>query len=259
MTTQYYSGPTYGGRLFSFLLALAMGAAGLAIFIRHATTGTAGRVVALITGRAAGMGPSVPAVVEKLHRLGRLQTAVYSQDTVVEGNPSAPTRHTPGDPLLLVVHGESIAGIDLVQLKPEDVRIDSNGHGIHVTLPATVLDCAGRPAHTGLLAHGRDAGTGGPVPGTRPTRQGAGPATAGSADGRHPGRREQERTRAGDRADGCARLPASRRPVRERTSAGSPSGTLQSISLPAHTSLAVSCRHEVPPKTRLLQAFVPRL
>jgi hypothetical protein len=139
MTTQYYSGPTYGGRLFSFLLALAMGAAGLAIFIRHATTGTAGRVVALITGRAAGMGPSVPAVVEKLHRLGRLQTAVYSQDTVVEGNPSAPTRHTPGDPLLLVVHGESIAGIDLVQLKPEDVRIDSNGHGIHVTLPASQL------------------------------------------------------------------------------------------------------------------------
>jgi hypothetical protein len=40
---------------------------------------------------------------------------------------------------LLVVHGQSIAGIDLAQLKPEDVRIDSATHGIHVTLPASQL------------------------------------------------------------------------------------------------------------------------
>ncbi len=141
MTTQYYSGPTYGGRFFSFLLALALGAAGFAVFVRHATTGTPGRIVALITGRAAGMDTSAPAVVEKLHRLGRLQTAVYSQDAVVEGNFSMATPYDArrGGPILLVVHGESIAGIDLAQLKPEDVRIDAGGHGIHVTLPASQL------------------------------------------------------------------------------------------------------------------------
>ena len=46
-----------------------------------------------------------------------------------------------GDKLLLVVHGQSIAGIDLSQLKPEDVRItESNGtRSIHVTLPASQL------------------------------------------------------------------------------------------------------------------------
>ena len=70
MTTQYYTGPTYGGRFFSFLLALALGAAGFAVFVRHATTGTPARIVALITGRATGMDTSVPAVVEFLAERG---------------------------------------------------------------------------------------------------------------------------------------------------------------------------------------------
>jgi hypothetical protein len=38
-----------------------------------------------------------------------------------------------------VVHGKSIAGIDLAQLKPEDMRIDADGHGIEVTLPPAQL------------------------------------------------------------------------------------------------------------------------
>ena len=141
MTTQYYSGPTYSGRFFSFLLALMLGAAGFAVFVRHATTGTAARIVALITGRATGIDTSMPAVVKSIYRLGRVQTVVYSQDTVVEGNFSMATPYDApgGGPILLVVHGESIAGIDLAQLKPEDVRIDAGGHGIHVTLPASQL------------------------------------------------------------------------------------------------------------------------
>jgi hypothetical protein len=141
MTTQYYSGPNYGGRFLGFLLALALGAAAFAVFVRHATTGPSARFVALITGRATGMDTSVPTIVEKLHRLGRLQTVVYSQDSVIEGNFSLATPYDAarGGPILLVVHGESIAGIDLAQLKQEDVRIDSGGHGIHVTLPASQL------------------------------------------------------------------------------------------------------------------------
>ena len=50
MTTQYYSGPNYGGRFFRFLLAMALGAAGFAIFVRHATSGRAGRIVTLDYG-----------------------------------------------------------------------------------------------------------------------------------------------------------------------------------------------------------------
>ena len=42
-----------------------------------------------------------------------------------------------GDMLLLVVHGQSIAGVDLGKLRPENVRVDGVGAGraIHVTLP----------------------------------------------------------------------------------------------------------------------------
>lgn len=141
MTTQYYSGPNYLGRFFGFALALLLGAAGLAVFVRHATAGGFGRVAKLVSGRAAPFSTSVPAVVEEIQRLGRLQTVAYSLDTVLEGN------QPPGllaDPLadarpLLVVHGESIAGVDMGQLKLEDARIDDNGHGIHVTLPASQL------------------------------------------------------------------------------------------------------------------------
>ena len=84
---------------------------------------------------------SVPAIVQKIQRLNRLETVVYSIDTVVEGSKSSVVLPDllAGDRLLLVVHGQSIAGIDLAQLKPEDVRIteSSGARSIHVTLPAS--------------------------------------------------------------------------------------------------------------------------
>ena len=140
MTTQYYSGPNYGGRFLGFLLALLLGAAAFAVFVRHETTGTMGRILTRITGRAASIDTSVPAVVEKIQRLNRLETVVYSMDTVVADGLSLTTPSgAPGDRVPLVVHGKSIAGIDLAQLKPEDVRIDAGGHGIEVTLPPAQL------------------------------------------------------------------------------------------------------------------------
>jgi hypothetical protein len=141
MTTQYYSGPNYGGRFLGFLLALLLGAAGLALFVRHATAGKLGRIATLITGRATAFDTSVPVVVQKIQRLSRLETVVYSLDTVVEGERSSAILPDAlaGDKILLVVHGESIAGIDLGQLKPEDVQIDDAGRGVHVTLPASQL------------------------------------------------------------------------------------------------------------------------
>ena len=141
MTTQYYSGPNYLSRILGFALALILGAACFAIFVRHATSGALGRIVTLITGRTTTIDASVPAVVEKIQRLSRLETVVYSIDTVVEGDRTSPVLPDilAGDKILLVVHGQSIAGIDLAQLKPEDVRIDAATHGIHVTLPASQL------------------------------------------------------------------------------------------------------------------------
>jgi hypothetical protein len=143
MTTQYSSGRAPSGTFVAFLLALILGAAAMGVFLRHATTGFLARVATLITGRATSFDTSVPAVVQKIQRLNRLETVVYSLDTVVEGSKSSPILPDllAGDRILLVVHGQSIAGMDLSQLKPEDVRITGSGdsRSIHVTLPPSQL------------------------------------------------------------------------------------------------------------------------
>jgi Protein of unknown function (DUF4230) len=145
MTTQYdsYSSGRSGssGTLLAVLLSLILGAVALAVFIRHATTGIMARVATAITGRTTTFDTSVPAVVQRIQRLNRLETVVYSIDTVVEGSKSSAVLPDllAGDRILLVVHGQSIAGIDLSLLKPEDVRITNNGESIHVTLPASQL------------------------------------------------------------------------------------------------------------------------
>ncbi|HEY6377341.1 MAG TPA: DUF4230 domain-containing protein, partial [Edaphobacter sp.] len=131
------------GTFLAFLLALVLGAAAMVVFIRQATTGILARVADRITGRTTTFDTSVPAVVQRIQRLNRLETVVYSTDTVVEGSKSSAVLPDllAGDRILLVVHGQSIAGIDLSQLKPEDVRIDEkNGNrSIHITLPASQL------------------------------------------------------------------------------------------------------------------------
>ncbi len=143
MTTQYSSGRAPSGTFLAFLLALVLGATAMGVFIRHATSGFLARVASAITGRTTTFDTSVPAVVQKIQRLNRLETVVYSLDTIVEGSKSSPVLPDllAGDRILLVVHGQSIAGIDLSQLKPEDVQITESGgtRSIHVTLPASQL------------------------------------------------------------------------------------------------------------------------
>jgi hypothetical protein len=143
MTTQYSSGRGSSGTLLVVLLSLILGAVALAVFIRHATSGILARVATSITGRPTTFDTTAPTVVQKIQRLNRLETVVYSIDTVVEGSKSSAVLPDllAGDRLLLVVHGQSIAGIDLSQLKSEDVRITDKdgGQSIHVTLPPSQL------------------------------------------------------------------------------------------------------------------------
>src|SRR6266403_3929095 len=61
---------------------------------------------------------------------------VYTMDKLVTGakeNPLLPNFLT-GDRLLMMVHGEVVAGIDFSNLKPDDVKVD--GKQIHLHLPA---------------------------------------------------------------------------------------------------------------------------
>ena len=141
MTTQYTSGRSSSGPLLAVLLSVLLGAAAVVVFVRNATSGIPARLSSLLTGRTTSFDTSVPAVVAKIQRLNRLETVVYSLDTVVEGSHSSPVFPDllAGDRLLLVVHGQSIAGIDLSKLRPEDVHIDSAAHAIRVTLPPSQL------------------------------------------------------------------------------------------------------------------------
>ena len=124
---------------------MLLGAAGVAVFVRNATTGLPGRLATLIARRTNTFDTPVPTVVERIQKLNRLETVVYSLDSVVEGEHTSPLFPDvlAGDKILLVVHGQAIGGVDLSKLRAEDVRIDSgDGRSIHVTLPASELFAA---------------------------------------------------------------------------------------------------------------------
>jgi hypothetical protein len=146
MTTRYDTNRRTSSSFPILLLAAMLGAVALTLFLRHASSGPLARIASLITGRTTTIDTSVPAVVEKIQHLSRLETVVYSLDSVVEGQRTTPLLPDilAGDKLLLIVHGQSIAGVDLAQLKPEDVRIDNPtgslaGSTIHVSLPASQI------------------------------------------------------------------------------------------------------------------------
>lgn len=134
------------------VLGIVVGIAGFAAFSHTASTGIWNQVAAFLTGRTLTITP-LPTVVEKIQRLSRLETVSYSMDNVVEGardNRVMPSFLT-GDRILLVVHGEAIAGVDLSLLKASDVHID--GHGIHVRLPeAEIFSARLDNAHTRVFS-----------------------------------------------------------------------------------------------------------
>jgi hypothetical protein len=66
-----------------------------------------------------------PTVVRQIQQLQRLETVSFSMDKIISGeheNPYLP-KFLVSDRLLLVVHGDVIAGVDLGQLQPQDVSI----------------------------------------------------------------------------------------------------------------------------------------
>jgi Protein of unknown function (DUF4230) len=121
--------------LLAIFLGLLIGVGLLTIFIREATYGIWDRVATKVTGRSLSIDISQPTVVERIQRLERLETVTYTMDNVVEGDRTSSVLpdFLVGDKLLLIVHGEAIAGVDLGQLKPSDVVV--NGRSVHVHLP----------------------------------------------------------------------------------------------------------------------------
>jgi hypothetical protein len=78
---------------------------------------------------------SRPAVVQQIQQLQRLETVVYSMEKIVTGDQQSRflPRLLAGDRLLLIVHGEVVAGVDLAALDPS--RLSINGKSIDLALP----------------------------------------------------------------------------------------------------------------------------
>ncbi len=132
---------------------------GFLVLSRNSGPALFGRMWSKVTGRTLTIDVSQPTVVNRIQQLQRLETVVYTMDKVVSGakeNPIFPD-FLAGDRLLLLVHGEVVAGIDFSSLKPGDVKVE--GKLVHLHLPApqvfsTRLDSAKTRVYsrqTGLL------------------------------------------------------------------------------------------------------------
>lgn len=76
-----------------------------------------------------------PTVVRQIQQLQRLETVSYTMDKIISGERNNAYFPQPlaGERLLLIVHGEVIAGVNLANLKPNDVTV--SGRDITVRLP----------------------------------------------------------------------------------------------------------------------------
>jgi hypothetical protein len=139
--------------------ALLLTAIGFLMLSRNSGPALLSHVWSAVTGRTLSIDVSQPTVVNRIQQLQRLETVVYTMDKIVSGakeNPIFPD-FLAGDRLLLLVHGEVVAGIDFSGLKPGDVKVEGKQTRLH--LPAaqvfsTRLDSAKTRVYsrqTGLL------------------------------------------------------------------------------------------------------------
>lgn len=121
------------------LIGLVGGVAALTLFLHAAKTGVWDHLASLVSARTTRIDTSQPTVVVEIRRLARLESVSFSMDKMVSGDREGrllPAFLT-GDRVLLEVHGEAVAGVDLNQLKPSDVQV--SGRSIHVRLPAAQI------------------------------------------------------------------------------------------------------------------------
>jgi hypothetical protein len=133
---RFYAAVVFALVLGLFLGVLSIGSIGWAMLSRNSGRELLSRVWSGVTGRTLNIDVSQPTVVDRIQRLQRLETVLYTMDKLVTGEKE--NRIFPdflaGDRLLMLVHGEVVAGIDFADLKPGDVRV--NGKQIQLHLPA---------------------------------------------------------------------------------------------------------------------------
>ncbi len=118
---------------------LAVGSIGWVMLSRNSGRAWLSHMWSAVTGRTLSVDVGQSSVVDRIQRLQRLETVVYTMDKLVTGakeNPIFPD-FLAGDRLLMMVHGEVVAGIDFSSLRPGDVRVD--GRQVRLHLPPSQL------------------------------------------------------------------------------------------------------------------------
>ena len=123
----------------SWVLGIFIGAV-LALILVGAVWFSSGlgiaRLMGILRGGPTRLNVDQPTVVRQIQKLQRLETVSYTMDKIISGeheNAFLP-KFLAGDRLLLVVHGEVVAGINLASLGPGDVLI--KGQTVSIHLPA---------------------------------------------------------------------------------------------------------------------------
>ena len=116
---------------FAFGFLLALFAVGLSVWL---ATGTG--LLTLLRAYRGGrlMHVDQPTVVRQIQQLQRLETVSFSMDKIISGEHDSPylPKFLVSDRLLLVVHGEVIAGVDLSKVQPADVIVRGQSISFHL-------------------------------------------------------------------------------------------------------------------------------
>jgi hypothetical protein len=118
-----------------FLGVIFVGSMGALLLSRHSGRALLSQMWSAVTGRNLTIDVNQPTVVDRIQRLQRLETVVYTMDKIVSGSRVSPIfpDFLAGDRLLMLVHGEVVAGIDFSNLKPGDVKVE--GKQVHLRVP----------------------------------------------------------------------------------------------------------------------------
>jgi len=117
--------------------AIALAVVGLAVWL---WTGMGFlQLIGLFRGGTTVINVNQPTVVRQIQQLQRLETVSYTMDKIISGerNNAYLPKFLAGDRLLLVVHGDVIAGVDLGKVQPADVSV--RGRTISLRIPAAEI------------------------------------------------------------------------------------------------------------------------
>jgi hypothetical protein len=115
------------------------------------------QLIGLFRGGTTVINVNQPTVVRQIQQLQRLETVSYTMDKIISGerNNTYLPKFLAGDRLLLVVHGDVIAGVDLGKVQPADVSV--RGRAISLRIPAAEIFTT-RIDNARTRVYSRDAG-----------------------------------------------------------------------------------------------------